>query len=275
MPQVLETNGNLQLMQNQFGYVVRGSHLHLTFHGSQPGVSVRINHVKIADFDEISSSPRKIVKEDLNSNFNIENLGVSCYPKCSGCKCGNCTPGQKNYSLKEERELALITEGLVFDPANSRWVVSYPWVKDPVLLPNNVSLAIARLMATEKRLNKLGPDYCKAYQSQIEDMVARRVARKLTEDEIYHYEGPIFYIPHTEVLKPDSSSTPLHIVFNSSTKYINVSLNEMWAKGPDVLNFLLGILLRFRENDVIWLKCIILFPCHCLINIAIVSYGVI
>lgn len=120
MPQVLETNGNLQLMHNRFGYVVRGSHPHLTFHGSQPGVSVGINHMKIANFDEISSSPKKTVKEDLDSYFNIENLGVSCYPKCSGCKCGNCTPGQKNYSLKEERELALITEGLVFDPANSR-----------------------------------------------------------------------------------------------------------------------------------------------------------
>ncbi|XP_045105485.1 uncharacterized protein LOC123500995 [Portunus trituberculatus] len=102
----------------------------------------------------------------------------------------------------------------------------------------------------EKRLNKLGPDYCKAYQSQIDDMIARKVARKLTEDEIYRYDGPVFYIPHTEVLKPDSSSTPLRIVFNSSAKYMNFSLNEMWAKGPDVLNSLLGVLLRFREEEV-------------------------
>ena len=254
MPQVLETNGNLQLMQNQFGYVVRGSHPHLTFYGSQPGVSVRINHMKIANFDEISSSPKKTIKEDLDSYFSIENLGVSCYLKCFGCKWGNCTPGQKNYSLKEERELALITEGLVFDPANSRWVANYPWLKDPALLHNNVSLAIARFVATEKSLSKLGPDYSKADQSQIEDMVAREVARgvarKLTEDEIYCYEGPIFYIPHTEGLKPGSSSTPLRIVFNSSAKYMNVSLNEMWAKNPDVLNSLLGILLRFREDEV-------------------------
>ena len=248
MPQVAETNGNLQLMQNQFGYVVRGSHPRLSFSGSRP--SVRINHMKIADFNDISPSPKQTIKENLDSYFRIENLGVSCHPKCSGCKCGNCTPGQKNCSLKEERELALITKGLVFDTANSRWVVSYPWLKDPSLLPNNVRLAISRLAATEKRLNKLGPDYCKAYQSQIEDMVARRVARKLSDNEIYGYEGPIFYIPHTEVLKPDSSSTPLRIVFNSSAKYMNISLNEMWAKGPDVLNSLLGILLRFREDKV-------------------------
>ena len=27
-------------------------------------------------------------------------------------------------------------------------------------------------------------------------------------------------------------------------------LNEYWAKGPDLLNNLLGILIRFRENEV-------------------------
>ncbi|XP_071525744.1 uncharacterized protein [Panulirus ornatus] len=247
MPQVLETNGNLQLMQNQFGYVLRGSHPFLTSHKAQPNVSVKINHLKIVNFDEISSLPKKTIKEDLDSYFSIENLGTSCYPKCSGCKCGNCTPGQKNYSLKDERELALITNGLLFDPVNNRWIVSYPWLKDPTLLPNNVSLAIDRLNVTEKRLHKLGPDYCKAYQGQIEDMVTRGVARKLTDEEVYGYEGPILYIPHT-----DSSSTPLRIVFNSSAKYMNFSLNEMWAKGPDVLNSLLGILLRFREDEVVF-----------------------
>ena len=27
-------------------------------------------------------------------------------------------------------------------------------------------------------------------------------------------------------------------------------LNEYWAKGPDLLNSLLGILIRFRENEI-------------------------
>lgn len=111
MPQVLETTGYLQLMENLFGYVLRGSHPHLISHKSQPNFSVRINHVNIVNFDEISSLPKKTIKEDLDSYFSIENLGESCYQKrCSGCKCGNCTPDQKNCSLKDERELALITK---------------------------------------------------------------------------------------------------------------------------------------------------------------------
>lgn len=80
--------------------------------------------------------------------------------------------------------------------------------------------------------------------------MAKGITKKLTEDEIYCYEELIFYISHTEVLKPDSGSTPLRIVFNSSVKYMNVSLNKMWAKGPDGLNSLLRNLLRFRKNEV-------------------------
>lgn len=178
MPQVIETNGNLQLMQSRFGYVVRGFHPRLACRKFRSDVSVRINHARIADFNEISSVPKRTVKETLDDYFSIENLGTSCDPKCSGCKCGNCALGRKNYSLKEERELMQITNGLSFDVAEGRWVVSYPWVKNPNLLPNNVSLAIARLIATEKRLSKLGHDHCRAYQNQIEDMIVRGVARK-------------------------------------------------------------------------------------------------
>lgn len=63
-------------------------------------------------------------------------------------------------------------------------------------------------------------------------------------------KGPIHYISHNEVLKPDSKSTPVRIVFNSSANYMGHILNEYWAKGSDLLNSLLGILVRFRENEV-------------------------
>ena len=61
-------------------------------------------------------------------------------------------------------------------------------------------------------------------------------------------EGPVHYVHHHEVLKPDSSSTPLRIVYNSSASYKGHMLNDYWAKGPDVLYSLLGILIRFRQG---------------------------
>ena len=64
------------------------------------------------------------------------------------------------------------------------------------------------------------------------------------------YRGPINYISHHEVLKPDSESTPCHIVFNSSSKFQGHTLNEYWAKGRDLLTNILGTLIRFRENRI-------------------------
>ncbi|XP_068209204.1 uncharacterized protein [Palaemon carinicauda] len=128
MPQVIETNGNLQLMLNQFSYVVRGFHPQLTSRCYQSNVSVRINHIDITDVNEITSVPRKTIKDVLDNYLSIESLGTSCYPKCSGCICGNCTPGQSNCTLKEERELAQISHGLSFNSDKNRWSVAYPWV---------------------------------------------------------------------------------------------------------------------------------------------------
>ena len=63
-----------------------------------------------------------------------------------------------------------------------------------------------------------------------------------------NYHGPIHYIAHHEILKPTSNSTPFRIVFNSSAPFNGHVLNDYWAKGPDILNNIFGIILRFREG---------------------------
>ena len=52
------------------------------------------------------------------------------------------------------------------------------------------------------------------------------------------------------MLKPESKSTPCRIVFNRSANFHGHVLNEYFAKGPDIMNKLFGVLLRFREERV-------------------------
>ena len=127
---------------------------------------------------------------------------------------------------------------------------SYPWIDDPRKLRNNVKLAITRMKSLEIRLEKLGPEYMQKYQNEIDNMKERNVTRKISVEEMQSYAGPVYYIPHHEVLKPSSSSTPLRIVFNASTKYMGQCINDWWAKGPDIINNLCGILFRFRQDHV-------------------------
>ena len=251
IPEVVRTIDNLQLMQNNFGVCVRGSHPVMTRNiGAQSFLTVKINHMTVAaEVNDIIPRYSENLSKQLNDFFSIENFGTSCIPRCSGCKCGKCSLSGE-HSLREEAELKQIEEGLGYDSLNGYWIASYPWIKDPNKLPNNVSLAYGRLKSTERRLIKLGSDYSQKYNDQILDMVHRGVARKLNIDELNNYNGPVHYLPHHEVHKPDSSSTPLRIVFNSSSSYFGHVLNDYFAKGPDVLNSMIGILIRFRQRAV-------------------------
>ena len=77
-----------------------------------------------------------------------------------------------------------------------------------------------------------------------------QLARKVTEEEMRRYSGPVHYISHHEDLRPESKSTPVRIVFNTSAVFKVHKLNDYWMKGPDLLNDLFGVVLRFRENQV-------------------------
>ena len=223
--------GNLLLMRNIFGRCLGGTHTSLK--------ESTISHLDTASIHHV-----KGISMTAHDFFEAESMGIRCNPRCRGCKCGQCSPGTNNYSLKEERELQLIEENLCFK--GDYWEAKYPWIQDPDLLPDNRIAAEAMLRSTEKRLLK-DPLHAKTYMSQIEEMKTRGVAVKLSKPEMNFYNGSIHYLGHHEVLKDDSKSTPCRIVFNPSASYKGVALNDFWAKGPDLLNNQLGVLLRFRQ----------------------------
>jgi hypothetical protein len=147
----------------------------------------------------------------------------------------------------EQEETKLIEQGCKL--IGSRWEMAYPWKTDPKTLPDNREQAVKKLEATEKRL-KGNLEHTKAYQEQMEQMEDLGFSRKLTEREINDYKGPVHYIAHHEVVRPDKKSTPVRIVFNSSARYKGHCLNDCWINGPDLLNNMLGVILRFREQPI-------------------------
>jgi hypothetical protein len=219
-------------MKNRFGHIIAGTHPSI-----QETTRKLVKHATVLH-----------VEARMEEFHSIESLGVTCYPKCGGCRCGKCHTGGKDMSLVEEKEYELIKKGLVFNHTTGRWLARYPWIMDPQNLHNNMQFAYATLMATEKRLS--GDElYAKTYKKQIDDMLERNVARQVSQRELHNYSGPKFYISHHAVLSPQSVSTPMRVVFNSSARSKGgLSLNECLAKGPCLLNQLLGILLRFRQD---------------------------
>ena len=135
---------------------------------------------------------------------------------------------------------------MVLCPLEKQWTTSYPFEVDPSVLPNNEEQIDKMLIQTENRLLK-SPEASAKYQEQFEDFLKRGVFELLTEEEMSEYDGPVFYVPHHEVYKEGSSSTPVRIVINSSIKVNGLSLNDIMFKGPKMFNDLFGVQLRFRS----------------------------
>ena len=167
---------------------------------------------------------------------------------CGNCKCGKCISGAKECTIKEEREMKMIDAGLQFNERKCLWTIKFPWLKNPNNLPNHFYAALGRMKSTERRLIRMGLDYAQTYNVQTKDMVDRNAARKLNNNEIQHYQGTVHYLPHYEILKSESTSTPMRIVFNFSAAYMGHILNDYWPKGPNMINELLGV--RFRQEEV-------------------------
>ena len=106
-----------------------------------------------------------------------------------------------------------------------------------------------RLESLENRLKK-NPVQGEAYNKQMEEMEQMKFSRKLSKEEEQACQGPGHYIPHHTVIRPEKKSTPVRIVFNSFSEYKGHKLNDYWRKGPDLLNGMFGVILRFREGEV-------------------------
>ena len=242
---------NLSLMAGKLGLCLQGAHESLTEKTQLSSFLVKTIHEEHIVETRAHLLQRSVCLKSKTDQFiEGEELGTAITPKCGSCRCGKCPLPGHTYSFVEQQELQMIRDGLRHDEENERWIAAYPWLRAPTALPNNYTATKAKLSRLEKRLAK-DPAWAESYKTQLDDMVDRGVAKKLSAEDIENWSGPTFYISHLAVTSPKSASTPIRIVFNSSESHNGISLNSCLAKGPDsYLNNILGLLLRWRENLV-------------------------
>ena len=273
-PQRVRVVGDLVLWEGPLGKTVGGAHpdlfeeVEVAAHESKTHFA-RSMRTAAVRYEEIIQSPTtdaaRLQHENVDqakstavSNreflewWRWDSIGAACEPRCGGCRCGNCQPGGKEMTLAEERELEIIKEGLTYvrEDAHStspHWDAKYPWTVDPASLPSNKAAVQATFLRTEKQLRR-EPEWQVAYASQVHEMVERGAAIKLTEEEMNNWKGAVWYVSHLVAPNPHSVTTPVRIVWNSSQKFKGLSMNDILLKGPDVLNPIRAVLLRFREG---------------------------
>ena len=126
----------------------------------------------------------------------------------SGVPVKSCFCDAEKLTQLEREEAKLTEESCI--KVEGQWMVPYPWKKDPSLLPDNRQLAVKRLVSTERRL-KRDSEQAEAYCKQMEEIESMGFTRKLSKEETDSYQGPVHYIPHHAVLRPEKKKhTCLH-----------------------------------------------------------------
>ncbi|XP_073831675.1 uncharacterized protein [Musca autumnalis] len=130
--------------------------------------------------------------------------------------------------------------------SDGRYVVSLPFKPQ---YENGKGLGLSRMRAcrqffrNESSLCKK-PEFKVIYDNVLEEYESLGHMTEVTQDD----EGSSsFYLPHHAVIKPESSSTKVRVVFNASSRSTTgLSLNDTLYPGPILQNDLMLLIIRWR-----------------------------
>ena len=121
------------------------------------------------------------------------------------------------------------------------------WAADNTKLPNNYFSSLVQLKSLEKRLAK-DEDLREKYPSTIkEDLNKGYVIEVPDAHKVENRSDKEWYLPHHPVLNPNKPGK-VRRVLNGAAKFHGASLKKSLLTGPDLLQNLIYVLLRFRQH---------------------------
>ena len=132
------------------------------------------------------------------------------------------------------------------------WLTKQPWKVSKETLVDNKPTVVRVMNSTKAKLNRK-PDWRAVYGKQLKDLLERGFTREFPKEELQVWiqkGGKTYYIAYQLALNLTFMTKPVRVIFNSFQKYKGPSLNSSWSLGPDVMNSLHGVLMKFRRNYV-------------------------
>ncbi|GFQ99061.1 integrase catalytic domain-containing protein [Trichonephila clavata] len=206
-------NGNLILQNTGFGYIISGNTSRFSSGSLHCGLITK-------DFETLNDT--------LKSFWEIEEIVPTKFVSDELKKC-------------DEHFLKTMARD-----TNGRFCVEMPMKDNDIELGQSKSTAIRRLKLLERRFVR-EPHIKDKYVEFLQEYEDLDHMQRVKEEE----PGLHYYIPHHAVIRPESKSTKLRVVFDASCKSSNGnSLNDILLKGGTIQPDLFDILLRFRKYVV-------------------------
>ena len=182
---------------------------------------VNFCHTKQVSDNLLHDNLMKMYREDFNENH----------------------PDAKGMSREDIRAYDILENSMIFKEGH--YHLALPWRNAEVQLPNNRATAYSRLMLLKKRLQR-DTELYQRYSTQMESYISQGYAERV---DTKCSAKTVWYLPHHPVTSPNKPGK-VRIVFDCSAKYNGRSLNSELLQGPDLINNLAGVLLRFRQENI-------------------------
>lgn len=149
----------------------------------------------------------------------------------------------------EDRKFLDTMETSIHKNETGHWEMPLPFRRTEVRMPNNCSQAVNRLNGLLCMLKKK-PQMEKDYLAFMEKILNKGHASLVPQEEVIskNQSGKVWYLPHFGVYHP-KKPTQIQVVFDSSAEFEGVLLNKELLSGSDMMNSLLGGLIRFRKDN--------------------------
>ncbi|XP_048487697.1 uncharacterized protein LOC125490997 [Plutella xylostella] len=157
--------------------------------------------------------------------FELESLGIEARKPT--------TDPEEQATRKLEEESRRLPDG--------RFETRLLWKRENEKIPNNREDALKRLCSLERKYDR-DPDLKQKYEERMDNMLKSGYAEPATT---LPTQDRTRYLPHFAVCNPEKKK--IRLLHDAAAKSHGRSLNDMLLTGPDLLQLLPGVVMRFRQ----------------------------
>ncbi|XP_054264944.1 uncharacterized protein LOC128987889 [Macrosteles quadrilineatus] len=178
----------------------------------------------------IDLKPSEKLHDIIKDSFEIENYGVSL------------VEDDNVKSVEDEKALKILED--TTKKVGDRYESGLLWNLEDFIYPLSYENALKRLKGIEMKMAR-DENFHNKYKAKITDYEEKGYIRKLRDDEANVINYRTYYLPHFGVINPNKPDK-LRLVFDAAAKANGWSFNDGLLSGPDLLNPLPAVLLKFR-----------------------------
>ena len=202
--------------------------------------SISLEHGRLPVKDVISGGPSAIC---FSVNSGIKECGIeeqALKEVFNGDTTTEYNSEEVSLSIEDRQFLKIMEDNIRL--VDGHYEVPLPFRHEKPVMPDNRQYAVKRTESIKRRM--LSEEFfCSEYTEFMTKLIASGHARKAAPVD----DGEsCWYLPHFAVFHPTKGK--MRVVLDCSAKYRGVSLNSELLQGPDMMNQMAGVFIRFREE---------------------------